>query len=527
MMPNNPTKPSMTKNLTISQSTSRMRLTVALAMAALVIIAAVMVSGAPDQAAEAKSVRKVHFTETVESGSDPGKGNKGQQMAILLSPNPGTIYVGTITYAASIPVKIMILHELDDGDDGNQPVWTINDDTKYAVTFLEPETSGTVTFAGAALALHSDKDSFTATASVDGWIRGDPIDVVVQTKLVSAADRHPELKLARTVLPVTLPMHTGFYDGEDVYYVITDSSTQKDANEISQWQNYNVTAAPLLEETPETALGKVYLFKNGKSGEGLYGYQQEIFSGTPEQQMYGSLRLAVVAEWNKGQKTSIIESENDLLEEVGNGRIVLDESGPILNMPQIKWPGGQMPQIENLSMADYEDSPYGSGSQILSLDEENMSVTLVSHREWAEDGRTLYCIPVAATPEKPAALMGLVNAPASSILANSDAAADYYEFKNGISGSGPLGFQPSLRYGIPGSENYSPIQKINIVEWVNPGDAQILATEDDLKEAYADESVTITQARPLNSDHIINCPIVYPVMEQKHVENKTTEDDNS
>ena len=319
-----------------------MRLTVALAMAALVIIAAVMVSGAPDQAAEAKSVRKVHFTETVESGSDPGKGNKGQQMAILLSPNPGTIYVGTITYAASIPVKIMILHELDDGDDVNQPVWTINDDTKYAVTFLEPETSGTVTFAGSALALHSDKDSFTATASVDGWIRGDPIDVVVQTKLVSAADRHPELKLARTVLPVTLPMHTGFYDGEDVYYVITDSSTQKDANEISQWQNYNVTAAPLLEETPETALGKVYLFKNGKSGEGLYGYQQEIFSGTPEQQMYGSLRLAVVAEWNKGQKTSIIESENDLLEEVGNGRIVLDESGPILNMPQIKWPGGQI-----------------------------------------------------------------------------------------------------------------------------------------------------------------------------------------
>ena len=190
MMPNNPTKPSMTKNLTISQSTSRMRLTVALAMAALVIIAAVMVSGAPDQAAEAKSVRKVHFTETVESGSDPGKGNKGQQMAILLSPNPGTIYVGTITYAASIPVKIMILHELDDGDDGNQPVWTINDDTKYAVTFLEPETSGTVTFAGAALALHSDKDSFT-TASVDGWIRGDPIDVVVQTKLVSAAGSLP------------------------------------------------------------------------------------------------------------------------------------------------------------------------------------------------------------------------------------------------------------------------------------------------------------------------------------------------
>ena len=324
-----------------------MKLTIALVVAALIITAAVVVSSTPDQTAEAKSVRKVHFTETVQSSSDPGKGNKGQQMAVLLSPNPGTIYVGTVTYTASIPIKIMILHELDDGDDGNQPVWTINDDTKYAVTFLELGASGTATFAGAALALHSEQNSFTATASVDGWIRGDPIDVVVQTKLVSAADQHPELKLARTILPVTLPMHTGFYDGEDVYYVITDSSTQKYADEISQWQNYNVTAAPLLEETPETALGKVYLFKNGKSGEGLYGYQQEIFSGTPEQQMYGSLRLAVVAEWNQGHKKSVIESEKDLLEQVKNGRIVLDESETILNIPQIKSNGlgGQMPQI--------------------------------------------------------------------------------------------------------------------------------------------------------------------------------------
>ena len=47
-----------------------------------------------------------------------------------------------------------------------------------------------------------------------------------------------------------------------------------------------------------------------------------------------------------------------------------------------------------------------------------------------------------------------------------------------------------------------------------------------LNDAYANESITITQARQLNSDHIINCPVVYPVMEH-HAENKTAEDDNS
>ena len=85
-----------------------MKLTIALVVAALIITAAVVVSSTPDQTAEAKSVRKVHFTETVQSSSDPGKGNKGQQMAVLLSPNPGTIYVGTVTYTDFLLQQLQI-----------------------------------------------------------------------------------------------------------------------------------------------------------------------------------------------------------------------------------------------------------------------------------------------------------------------------------------------------------------------------------------------------------------------------------
>ncbi|MDI1494793.1 MAG: hypothetical protein K8823_99 [Cenarchaeum symbiont of Oopsacas minuta] len=518
----------MVKNSTAVVSLPHMRLTVALVIATLIIASTMMIFGAPDQVAEAKTIRKIHFTETVQSSSDPGIGNNGKEMAILLSPNPGTIYVGTLTYTASSPVKVMVLHELKDGDADDQPIWTVDGDTKYAITLLEPSKSNSIDFVGAALALHSDNSSFKATASIDGWIRGEPIDMIVNTVLVSTADRQPDLKLARTVLPITLPMHLGFYDGGDVHYVITDASKQNIAKDITKWQNYNVSLAVSLEDVPELALGKVYLFKNGIKGTGVYGYQSEIFSNTPEQPLYGSLRLMITAEWNKGQKESIIESENDLLEQVGKGRVVLDKSGPILNMPQIKWPGGAMPQIANLTITDYEKLPYGTGSQILSIDEANMTVTFVSHREWAEDGRTLYCIPVATTPLEIANTMGIVGAPASSILANSDAATDYYEFRNGINGSGPLGFQPSIRYGIPGENDYSPIQKISIIDWVNPGEAQVLANKDDIKAAYATESITITQARPLNSNHVINCPIVYPMIQEasEQADNKTGTDEN-
>ena len=52
-------------------------------------------------------------------------------------------------------------------------------------------------------------------------------------------------------------------------------------------------------------------------------------------------------------------------------------------------------------MADYEESPYGSGSQILSFDEENMSVSLYRIGSGQKMEEPFTVIPFDSTPEKP------------------------------------------------------------------------------------------------------------------------------
>ena len=52
----------------------------------------------------------------------------------------------------------------------------------------------------------------------------------------------------------------------------------------------------------------------------------------------------------------------------------------------------------------------------------------------------------------------LKNTPADSL-------ANIYEFKNGVKGTGPEGFQPNVADSQPGDPGYSPVWRINLVEW--------------------------------------------------------------
>lgn len=156
-----------------------------------------------------------------------------------------------------------------------------------------------------------------------------------------------------------------------------------------------------------------------------------------------------------------------------------------------------------------DETPYGGG-QVLAIDTEEMTVTFVAHRGWGPDGRTIYYIVTDATPSGPANMMGVVTADTSASLIASAAAVDLYQFANGIEGPGPLGFQPGIASSALGDVGYSPMWRIYLIEWNDPADAQLLQTIGDI-QAYLDAGlITITLARPMNSDHIVNCPFIDP-----------------
>lgn len=63
------------------------------------------------------------------------------------------------------------------------------------------------------------------------------------------------------------------------------------------------------------------------------------------------------------------------------------------------------------------------------------------------------------------------------------ALANVYVFENGISGKGPLGFQPDVFDNPPGSEGYTPLRQIILVKWVDDVTARELKSAAEVLQA--------------------------------------------
>jgi hypothetical protein len=176
---------------------------------------------------------------------------------------------------------------------------------------------------------------------------------------LTEADLGSVLRLSRANVPATIPMHQGYYNGEDVYFIITDSSDPTHADVITANQGWQVELAPLLKNTPDAALSKTYMFTNGIQGDGVHSFQGEVFTSTPAQaDVYSALTSHVHVTWNDGATPRILDSEAMIIVAAENDEITLTEIDVVLNMPQIIWPEGQM-MVKDVDLTD--TTPYGGG----------------------------------------------------------------------------------------------------------------------------------------------------------------------
>ncbi len=333
-------------------------------------------------------------------------------------------------------------------------------------------------------------------------------DKQMMEKTNVSADAGSVLKLSRANVPANIPMHQGFYNEGEVYYIITDSSDKTHADVITKNQKWKVELAPLLKNAPAKALSKTYMFTNGISGGGVHGYQGEVFTSTPAQpDVYSALTSHVHVTWNDGTAPRVLNSEKAILDAEKKGEISLSPLEVVLNMPQIVWPEGQMKVKEDKTLAD--DTPYGD-AQVLEIDTKGKTVTFIAHRGWGPDGRTIYYIVTDATPSGPAEMMGVTSAPTSASLIANSAAVDLYQFMNGIKGSGPIGFQAGIAAGAQGDANYSPMWRINMIGWKDASNAAVLETMSDIAAYQKAGLIDVSLARPMDSDHIVNCPFIDP-----------------
>ena len=318
----------------------------------------------------------------------------------------------------------------------------------------------------------------------------------------------PSLKLSRSSVSAEIPLHKAFFDGKSVYYMITDTNDKAHAKTISQKQKWKVEIALTLSKTPKESLNDVYIFLNGIEGNGTYGFQDEVFSNTPEQtEQYSAIHSVTHVTWKDSEKPEVLDSVQKILDAQKAGKIELEKTNAIINMPQIVWPDGQMFVRTDKTLTD--DTPY-VGGQILELNMEKMTVTFIAHRGWGPDGRTIYYIVTDATPSGPASVMGVTNAPTLAKTSTSPALVDLYQFTNGIKGSGPIGFQAGIASSALGDDTYSPLCRISVVTWNESVKPSVLETIADINAKKSAADITVELARPLDSDHIINCPFIDP-----------------
>lgn len=90
----------------------------------------------------------------------------------------------------------------------------------------------------------------------------------------------------------------------------------------------------------------------------------------------------------------------------------------------------------------------------------------------------------------------LANVPAEST-------ATAYVFENGVTGKGPLGYQPDVFDNPPGTEGYSPLRQLVLVKWADGAQARELKSEAEIDQALSAGEVTT-----IESGVIVNMPFM-------------------
>lgn len=139
------------------------------------------------------------------------------------------------------------------------------------------------------------------------------------------------------------PAVAGFYERKHISFAHTEASDPDVAGMLTDMMGSPVLLVPELAEVPESVLGKVYVFANGVQPQGAagpFGFQPDVFDSAPGDERYTPLRSVVLVRWNEGADARTLRSAADVEEALAAGDIGLEETGVVVNMPFLSWPGG-------------------------------------------------------------------------------------------------------------------------------------------------------------------------------------------
>lgn len=140
------------------------------------------------------------------------------------------------------------------------------------------------------------------------------------------------------------PPVAAYHDGEQVFFAHTETSDKKISDVLTDMMGSPVITVPALAQTPEDALGVVYVFTNGVRPDGPrgpMGYQPDVFDSAPGDPDYTPLRQLVQLTWNSDAKPRVLTSSDEVERAVDADKLSVQRTDVVVSAPLLTWPDGQ------------------------------------------------------------------------------------------------------------------------------------------------------------------------------------------
>lgn len=141
-----------------------------------------------------------------------------------------------------------------------------------------------------------------------------------------------------------VPPVTGYSEGETILFLHTETSDPKIAKLLTDMMGSPVLHVPALANTPAEMFAWVYVYMNGlKPGgpKGPIGFQPDVFESPPGQAGYRPLRRVLLVTWKDEKAARLQKSAAEVKEALKKGEVAVEDSGIVVNMPFLAWPGGR------------------------------------------------------------------------------------------------------------------------------------------------------------------------------------------
>lgn len=284
----------------------------------------------------------------------------------------------------------------------------------------------------------------------------------------------------------TIRLHKGVVDGNDVYFIRTDVSDETFA------KREKLIFVPKLRPLSNAGLsGAAYLFADAPD-------QPTVLSSEPGRPDYTpAWRLHNVSFKGAPRK---LASVREIDAAAAKGDVSVQDTGIVMNGAIVKWSSGEMP-------VDDERIEYLGPGQLLEPPDTSGLTGMFKLHECFPGVRYIVC---DTSLEPMAEGMNIATSPRLTGSSKARATGRTNVFMNGVEGSGPMGFQPSVFDSQVGDKKWSPYWDHMTYAWKKSASPRVLKTEQEVHAARDDGELEEFPGTPDTKGEIftVNCPVL-------------------